>query len=442
MFVNRFRLVMIALAAAWGITQTSRVDGARIAYSFNHRDGGGVAVVSVDPQSGKIRDHRVLFQSADCTKANKVRRTADGRGVVVNNETAKGPHLFVASLDQDGPPRRIQLPGEPDEVRIAGDYALATCANDLLALIDLRPEGGVRSWYADKQLSPPGNKPEDAFVLPGGRLAVVSCQKDSKKGKKHGNRLIVMKLPELEPLADLRLPRDHPELHIDGNLKEQGPSPEIVLVSQPANALLVTLDLYGAVAVMDWSAAQSGRMLHWEYLPTSLDGSWGTAFPDRADLLTVAGHPCSLVFNVGRQGGAALVDLAGRKIIKRWPVPPGLEKPVFFPAYRWAYSVCSGKTKSRGKSELTKEYHPGRSVYAFDFGPPRADRSSRLQVQSLQFYIFRLAPVHALGRPLLLLAAGRKPDTEKADILLIYDPQNQRVVDQHPAAGNIGQFEG
>ena len=67
-----------------------------------------------------------------------------------------------------------------------------------------------------------------------------------------------MQLPELKRLADVRLPRTHPELHIEGNLKEQGPSPEIVLVSEQTNTLLVTLDLYGAVAMMDWSPMQAG----------------------------------------------------------------------------------------------------------------------------------------------------------------------------------------
>jgi hypothetical protein len=229
---------------------------------------------------------------------------------------------------------------------------------------------------------------------------------------------------------------------MEDNLKEQGPSPEIVLVCEASNTLFATLDLYGAVAVMDWDAAQAGRFSDWKYLPTSLDESWGTAFPDRASLVQVGTHPCVLVLNAGPAGGATLVDLAGRKVAARWRVPPGLEKPVVFPGQSKAYSVCSGKTKARSdeQEELDKDYTPGRSVYAFDFGPDHQSTATRLQESPLQYYLIRLAGVLGPRGPLLLLAAGADP--EQADTILLYDPSRKEVLDRLPAAGPIGQFEG
>jgi hypothetical protein len=435
----RARVVVTAFALQWAVAGQVGAEVVEVAYSFNGDQGGGVAVVSVDPQTGKMVGHRELFRASDCTAANKVRRSSDRRTILVNNETPKGPHLYLASA-QGGLPVPIELSDEPDEVRIAGRHALVTCADDSLALIDV--VGGRRAgrWEADEELDPPGNAPEDATVLPDGKTAVVSFQKDSGKGKKLGSRLVVMQLPELKPLADLRLPRNHEELHIEGNKKEQGPSPEIVLVCASANTLMVTLDLYGAVALMDWSEARAGRLSNWKYLSTALDGSWGSAFPDRAGLISVGARPCALVFNAGPAGGAVLVDLAGRKIVRRWPVPPGLEKPVYFSEFRKAYSVCSGKIKSRGEKELKKDYDPGRSVYAFDFGPTRQGRPDRLQELPLERFVIRLAPVEGADRPMLLLAAGE--DDDKTDTILVYDPDRRAVLDQRPAAGTIGQFEG
>ena len=141
----------------------------------------------------------------------------------------------------------------------------------------------------------------------------VSFQKDSKKGKNKGNRLAIYELPRPRLLADIPLERNHDELHFQGNFQQQGPGPEVVLVSEEDNALFVTLDLYGAILLADWQAALDGRLVNWKYLSTSSDGAWGTAFPDRAGLLKAKGRTYALVFNAGTQGGAVLVDLKGSR---------------------------------------------------------------------------------------------------------------------------------
>ena len=433
--------VVLATAVAlilWAISAVGRAEVLETAYSFKNAQGGGLAVVAVDAQSGKISPQRVLFESTNCTAPNKVRRADQLRMLVVTNERDKGPHVFLVPAGGGDAAQSVQLPDEPDELRVAGQYALATCADDSLVLVDLRTAKVATTWQADRELTPPGKSPEDICILPDLRHAVVSLQKDGKAGKKLGSRLVVLTVPDLQRLADIQLERNHPELHIEGNGQQQGPSPEVVLVSEPTNTLLATLDLYGAVVVMDWSEAKAGRMSNWQYLSTSLDGSWGSAFPDRASLVQEGTH--ALVFNAGPQGGGVLVDMAGRKVVHCWNVPPGLEKPVCLAQLGFAYSVCSGKVKSRGDSDVEQRSAPGRAVYAFDFRPPGQQQPDRLEVLPFDLFVTRVAALDSTNRPLLLLAAGTMGDA--ADTLIVYDPAGRRVLDRQPAVGTIGQFEG
>jgi hypothetical protein len=346
--------------------------------------------------------------------------------------------VFLSSTEGADASQSVELGGEPDELRVAGEYALVTCAADSLELIDLRAAKVAQTWRADRELDPPGRSPEDIHVLPDLRHAVISIQKDNKTGKKLGSRLVILALPDLKPLADIRLERNHPEVHIEGNGQQQGPSPEVVVVSEPANTLLATLDLYGGVALMDWTEARSGRMSHWQYLSTALDQSWGTAFPDRAGL--VQDGTRALVFNAGPQGGAVLVDLAARKVVSHWQVPPGLEKPVYFPRQRLAYSVCSGKVKFRAESDVEKRLDPGRALYALDLSPRGEQQPARLEVLTFNRFVTRIAAIDSSHRPLLLLGAGTR--AEATDTLIVYDPVARQVLDQQPAARTIVQFEG
>jgi len=420
------------------IPVTARGEVLETAYSFRNAQGGGLAVVAVDAQSGRIVQQRVLFESAECTQPNKVRRAGQLGVLVVTNERSEGPHLFLAPGDGGNAAQPIELADQPDELRVAGTFALVTCADDSLALVDLHSAQVVRTWQADQQLDPPGKSPEDIHILPDLGHAVVSLQKDSKTGKKLGSRLVVLTVPELQQLADIRLERSHPELHIEGNGQQQGPSPEVVVVSEPTNTLLATLDLYGAIVVMDWSEAKAGRMSNWQYLSTSLDESWGSAFPDRVSLVQECTH--ALVINAGPQGGAVTVDMAARKVVHRWQVPPGLEKPVTISRLGSAYSVCSGKVKFRGELDVEKRSEPGRAVYAFDFRPPGQQQPERPEVQTFDQFVTRVAALDSPHRSLLLLAAGTKGDA--VDTLMVYDPVQRRVSDQQPAVGMIGQFEG
>ncbi|OHB79246.1 MAG: hypothetical protein A2W31_08725, partial [Planctomycetes bacterium RBG_16_64_10] len=293
----------IALAAVYLVAGVACGELAELAYSYRNDRAGGVALLQIDTDSGTIVDQRVLLETATCGHPNKLRRTADRQLFVLANESDREPHMFLAARDETKRPA-ITLPAMPDELRVTDHLAIATCDDDWIALVDLQQGEVVGRWNVGKLLAPPGNMPESVEVAPAATHAVVSLQKDSAKGKKFGSRLAIFTWPAMQLVADIRLPRTHPELHIPGNLQEQGPCPEVVFVAESTDTLLTTLDLYGAVAVMDWSAAKMGTLANCQYLPTSMDGAWGTAFPDRATLFALAGQPHVLVCNAGAGGGA------------------------------------------------------------------------------------------------------------------------------------------
>lgn len=434
------RLAVRAIASVALLPGHLLADIQEVAYSFTDDDGGGIAIVQIDDAAGKIVGGRTLFHDDDCCEPQKVRSAAGGRILVVTNESEDDPGLFLTGTAPSTPLRHVRLSGVPDELRVTGSFGLVTCDDDTLAWVDLARGRVARGWSAEYQLRPPGNAPEDVLIFAQGQRALVSFQKDSKKGVKFGSRMALIRLPDMETMADLRLPRNRPDLHIAGSNKEQGPSPEVMLVSESTNTLLVTLDLYGAVALMDWSSAKEGQITGLTYVPTSLDGSWGNAFPDRVSLIEVGGHPYALVCNAGEAGGAVLVDLPQRRIARKWKVPPGLEKPVYLDQHRLAVSVCSGKIKRRARDGLEKDEEPRRTIYFFDFAGPIDAPHAHLQEVPLDVFARRLTAVASPTGRFVLIASGR--EEKIMDQLLLLDAVKKEVLDRVRAAGDISRFEG
>ena len=408
-----------------------------IAYSFRKDESGGVALVEIDPSTGRMLADRVILDSPECREPTKVRRAGDGQSLVVANVAPDGPQLFVIPLTGDSPAHAVQLKATPDDLEVVGHLAIISGETDVLAAVDLRTRK-TSDWDVDETLKPPANDPEDVYITRDQRYAVISFQKDGEKGKKRGNRLAVYQLPQLKLLADLPLERTRPDLHIEGNLTEQGPGPEIIYVSDRTDTLLVTLDLYGVVGLADWSQARQGRPLQWRMLSTSPQDTWGTAFPDRGCPLTLGNNEYFLVCNAGVEGGVALVGLKQKQIVWRRDTPSGLETPVYFPQLKRTYSVCSGKTKRRTEQAVEKTFAPQQSLYAFDFSSPAAVQTSPVEEIPLGAYTFQIAAV-SQQPPRLLLAIG--PTADGANRLLTYDPVARKVLDDQPASGTIGRFE-
>ncbi len=409
-----------------------------VGYSYTNQQSGGIAIAQVDGATGRILKSRVVLDSSSCTKALKLRRAADGR-LVVTNLNPDQPHLFIVDPSRTHPHRSVRLPSAPDELRIFGTRGVLSGEDDLLAVVDLQQGRTVRSWDVGNAFRPPANAPEDVLITRDQRHALVSFQKDSKKGKKFGSRIAVFELPMMKRVADLQLPRSRPELHIKGNLKQQGPGPEVLYVSPKTNTLLVTLDLYGAVGLMNWKSALSNEIKNWKLLSTATSGGWGNAFPDRGCGLSLAGRECFLVCNAGQKGGSVLVDLQQRAVVWKRLTPAGLEQPIFFPTISKAYSVCSGKTKKREKDDVSKTFVPEQPLFEFDFSSRDAIRNKPVKALPLtDEFAIRIVAAR-MDPPLLLIATGA--EAERPTTLVTYDPVKQSVVDQQPAAGIIGRFQ-
>ncbi|MCA9166586.1 MAG: hypothetical protein KDB23_02905, partial [Planctomycetales bacterium] len=225
-------------------------------------------------------------------------------------------------------------------------------------------------------------------------------------------------------------------LHFADNKREQGPGPEIVTISPSHDALMVTLDLYGAVGFSKLSTITTDSPIKWRLVRTSLDNSWGTSFPDRGQLMTLGDRDYYLVCNAGPRGGSVLIDVAEQRIAWRHALPPGMETPVFFPKYNRAVTVCSGKTKRRAKDEVEKSWTPQQSVYAINFSPTEMAQS-RVQSIHMPGFSQRIASVDG-SSSLALVACGQ--DALVADTLVLFDAERLVIVDHHRAIGTIQQF--
>jgi hypothetical protein len=433
-FSSRKDLLVGALAVLFTLVGSSLHAG-RVAYSFRDGGEGGVAIISVDEATGKITGHEVVFTDTRFALAKKLRFSKSWERFVLTNESEEPPFAVMSRSFPPAPAKVVDLPTVPDEVRAWGNDFLASCDKGLVVRFEAATGKVIGTWKGRKKLDPPGNRPEDIFLLPGLDLALVSFQKDNKKGTRFGNRLALLSLPDMTLVADLPLPRNHPELHLPGNLKEQGPGPEVVLASEQANTILVTLDLYGAVALLDLAEARRGQLASLVYLPVSLDGSWGTAFPDRATLLPPQTGTLALIVNAGEPGGASLVDLTTRKLLRHWDVPTGLEAPTWVEGRGLAVSVRSGKTKKRVGDTLVKEFYPGQELYVFDLFQEEEKDSLKVFDLGIQTSLVTAIP----GREKhLVLVLGRGATGAE---MLVVNPLDGSILDRQPAYGQPQRTE-
>lgn len=388
----------------------------QIAYSYRQGSEGGAAVLTVDTENGKIADHRTLFSNADCRKAKKVRFTDSGALVALTSARNKTPNLFICPAAGGGV-FAVDLPGEPDELRAAGESFVVSCEGGKVALVDAASGVVAQVWDGRKRMRPPGYNPEDVCVLPDRKTAVVSYESE--------NVLVFLGLPELKLVSQVSLPKTWPES------QPAGPTPEIVLVSPAANTVLATLDRYGAVGLLDLDTALKGEPGDYAYISTALDESLGTAFPDRADRFAVRGREYALVTNSGKAGGAVLVDMAGRTVVRRWDVPHGLEKPIYLGKMQMAVATPAGKLKNGGRT-----YVPGDSIYLFDLSGEDLTQAG-VEAVPLGMKAFYVTAIEADESPLVVIAAGESSPTE----LLLFDVVRKEILDRQPAKGTIRRLD-
>ncbi|MDR1282762.1 MAG: hypothetical protein LBK99_18345 [Opitutaceae bacterium] len=414
--------------------------------AFRADDDGGLARVALDADGTPVADATtILFRAPSFRDAAKLRISGDGRRAVLNAETESSgdPNLALLDLQTPAapfplppspppPPRLLTLDFLPEEHRIWRDRAFVGGKDGHLAALDLASGRITHRWNSRQQLAPPGHKPEDIQILDTEGLLLASHQKDGKKGRQ-GSRIVILKATDLSLVADLPLPRNHPELHLSA--REAGPSPEVIRADHASNTLLVTLDLYGALAFADLDAALRGQWQHLDYLPTGPDaGQWGTAFPDRVILASHGGRTLAFVSNASQDGGIAVFDIAARRRVAFFPVEAGCDYPVLVDGGRTVATVVSGKRKRRLADRLENITMPGADLILIDVARAAAGDTAALARVPMPGNVTRIASLP--GHPTLVAIGLTAPDT-----VVIYDTAARRSPGAVPLPGkpvNIG----
>ena len=180
-------------------------------------------------------------------------------------------------------------------------------------------------------------------------------------------------------------------------------------------------------------AARNGNWANLLYLSTAPDGAWGVAFPDRMTMFHFNNRDYVLISNAGQPGGAAIVDLADRRIVQCVPCGPGLDTPTYLPLLKSVVAVKVGKLKGRDAEGLTKTYEPGRGLYLFDVAPLAAGGEVALRIVETPGLCFRLDALEPEANNLVAVATGEK----QADHFTIFDAATGRIIATEPAFGDI-----
>jgi hypothetical protein len=399
-----------------------------IYYTFKDKNGGGVSVAWVDKSSGQIRSQQIVGQSKAFRHPHKLKVSESGRYLVATSTHSARHNLLVADL-AEGTHRFLSVDRAPDDLAAWKDTFVIGAENQICYIVDAAEGKVVHQWNGRHELRPNGRRIEYVATTADG-TAWTSWQKDSGgSGARKGSRVVTIDIPTGRTLADLQMPRALPQLHL-ADRKERGPSPEIIIPSTRTNTLLLSMDLYGGIAMADLDAAKEGKWRNLTYHSVSPDQSWGTAFPDRAAILTSGGKDFVFVANAGRQGGVSWIDLKERRIAQTLITPPGLTIPAVVAGGRYLASVAPGKTKSRIFGDLTESRSPVAELHVFEVrGLGGAQPKLSQRTHPLPAIAQHAVPVSPTSNDLVALATK--------DGILVVKASSGKVVDQQLALGRI-----
>ena len=407
-----------------------------IYYSFE-ADESGIGRLEVDPRTGRVLSHAIVYADAQIRKPSKLAMTDDGRDIALICSTDRGANLVIVTEKGVRPVRTLELSERPEAIQAFGHYFLIAGNDGLVWVVDARQGEIVGQCDVRKDMDPPGRQVEEIYILPGRKQALLSFQKDSRSGRYLGSRIALLDLrPEPVLRYDLPLPRNRPDLHYDpaDNRREQGPNPEVMFVSPATNTVAVTLDLYGAVATFDLDAVlEQGQLKNLQYQPTSLDGTWGHAFPDRGVHFRAADREYVLVTNAGPAAGAVMLDLQKRRIIESYDTDIGLEYPIFLLNAQMLVAGPDGKRKQRGSTGLEKSRQPGRELYLWDVSNLKAAGGATLVRLPMDRFVYRTAAVSAEQSTMVVAVTGNEKPTE----LTVIDADTRQVIGDEPALGHV-----
>jgi hypothetical protein len=403
-----------------------RAEGLLVAYVDN--TAGGIVRIDLGPDGRPIGPAPVVvFQSLDFITAHKLRVSPDGRVAALAAEIEDGPNLALIDLTAPttSAPRLLSLGYVPEEHRFAANRLYVGGTDGHLVSLDPATGHILHHWNSRRDLRPAGHKPEDFLAFEPEGVLLVTHQKDGKDNRR-GSRIAALRLDNLRLIGDLRLPRNLPDLHLSD--KEAGPSPEILRADPATNTLVITLDLYGALAFADLDAALQGRLANYAIIPASADGRWGHAFPDRLILARVGDRTLAVVSNATQDGGLKVFDVGARTALAFFPVEAGCDHPVLVHEGKTVATVVAGKRKRVVGRELENIVTPGTDLLLLHL-----DRVDEIEPMSLLRASLGgpVAHVAAIpGRPDLVAATRLSPAA-----VVICSAHDGRILTKIPLPG-------
>ena len=398
-----------------------------IYYTYGDKSGG-LASLEVN-SAGDISDHKVVGDGIITPYKLAISAKGD-RAIVISDDNAKATIFDVGATPKQLAVLDLGATGK--SLVPVGDHALVSADEGLFNWINLDQGTIEKTFDAKKDLHPSGTRGEGLFLLPDHKTVLIPFQKDNSKGTHFGSRMLVFDLDTMTPRFDLQLPRNHPDLNIVGNLKEQGPNPEVAFMSPKNDTVMLTLDLYGAIAFAKLSSALEGKWDNLEYIPSSMDGTWGNAFPDRGLLFTSADKDYLLISNASPDGGLVLFDVATRKVIGKYPAPGGCENPVLLSHGQKVVTVTSGKTKTRLTIKQDKEFYPKNILYSFDLKPLKDGKPATVESITFDKPVQKVQAIDPEHNDLLFLVLGA--DSSE---LVIYDLDSKTILHREPTKGAV-----
>ncbi len=405
-------------------------------FTFSDGREGGIAKVVVDPATGKIQGMETLASARGFRVPHKIALSSDGRVIAGVSEEERQTNFIAFDLHDHKTIGTLRLRNEPDAIAGAGDgFVVGADDGDVYRIT--AADARLRStWNSRDSLRPSGHKVEYITVMEERNQVWMSFQKDNRRGEHKGSRIVLFSIDPFRLQHDIQLPRDRPDLHM-AELRERGPNPEYVQPLPHSNALLLSFDLYGAVAIGDLDAAERGEWKNAVLLSSSPTGSWGDAFPDRATFFRHNDRDFCLMANQGKIGGTVLIDVKSRAIAQVFETEHGLATPIFLPAANVFASVKPGKLKFRAGDGLVRNRFPIREIALFELPADGATTPMTFRTVPFDRRAQLAVPVAPETSSLLFVLTQT---TTNENFFTVVDALTGEVIDEKQAPALVGRL--
>lgn len=430
--MNKLTFALMLLCLSWFSLNASTT------VFFTYSDGreGGIAKALVDADTGKIQAIETLASARGFRVPHKLALSRDGRVVAGVSEEERQTNFIAFDLAENKTIGTLRLRNEPDAIAGAGDgFVIGARSGDVYRV----GAGDARlrsTWNSRDSLRPSGHKVEYITVVEDRNQVWLSFQKDNRAGQHRGSRIVLFSIEPFRLQHDIQLPRDRPELHM-AELRERGPNPEYVQPMPNSNALVVSYDLYGAVAIADLDAAERGEWKNPVVLSTSPTGSWGDAFPDRITFFSHNDRDYALVANQGQIGGTVLIDVTAREVAQVFETEHGLAAPIFLSTANVFASVKPGKLKFRAGDGLVRNRFPIREIGLFELPAGGASQPMTFRTVPFDRRAQLAVPVAAERNSLLFVLTQT---TTNENFFTVMDALTGEIIDEKQAPSLVGRL--